>query len=316
MNDAQPETSSPSDPPTVARYFRDGEPDWDIIDFDVLCSRCGYNLRMLTQPRCPECGLTFDWWTVLDRSAWQSDFLFEHHARRRPVRSYFTTLRRALRPIRFWKQVSIHHRIHVKPLLLMFAMAVPWFFGLLKGLEWLGAVSLEPMFDYLSRMTGQGWTFFWFNLTFKLNNIYIYGHFFPSKNDVLIFALMLAVAFGGTFGFLCTLRQTLGRCRVRTVQLLRVVTYGAAAFCLLWPVLIHLMTVASVILDAAMDLPDWWELVSGLVLMASFPVVQGLYVGAGLKHYLRLPRPYILAFTAVFVGDLLGMTSIVVWVWF
>ncbi len=31
------------------------------IDFEVPCPRCEYNLRGLTVPRCPECGLTFEW---------------------------------------------------------------------------------------------------------------------------------------------------------------------------------------------------------------------------------------------------------------
>ncbi len=31
------------------------------LDEDVLCPECNYNLRGLTVPRCPECGLRFDW---------------------------------------------------------------------------------------------------------------------------------------------------------------------------------------------------------------------------------------------------------------
>jgi hypothetical protein len=53
-----------------------------------------------------------------------------------------------------------------------------------------------------------------------------------------------------------------------------------------------------------------------LAFLASFPIGLGLYVGAGLKHYLRLPRPYILAFTAAFVGGLLGVTIGALSVWF
>ena len=37
-------------------YLTDGQPDWSAIDFEVRCGRCDYNLRMLPEPRCPECG--------------------------------------------------------------------------------------------------------------------------------------------------------------------------------------------------------------------------------------------------------------------
>lgn len=35
----------------------------------VLCPRCRYDLRAITQPRCPECGLAFTW------QAWQSGLI-------------------------------------------------------------------------------------------------------------------------------------------------------------------------------------------------------------------------------------------------
>jgi hypothetical protein len=38
-----------------------GAPCWDRIQFDVRCPTCAYNLRGLLDPRCPECGKSFDW---------------------------------------------------------------------------------------------------------------------------------------------------------------------------------------------------------------------------------------------------------------
>lgn len=32
-------------------------PDWSTLDFEVTCPRCANNLKMLAQPRCPECEL-------------------------------------------------------------------------------------------------------------------------------------------------------------------------------------------------------------------------------------------------------------------
>ncbi|MBN2447782.1 MAG: hypothetical protein JXO22_13710, partial [Phycisphaerae bacterium] len=44
-------TAPPPDMPNV--------PEVPPLDRDVYCPRCDYNLRGLTKPRCPECGLVF-----------------------------------------------------------------------------------------------------------------------------------------------------------------------------------------------------------------------------------------------------------------
>lgn len=82
-------------PPAESAFLRDGAPDWDAIDFDVTCVRCGYNLKLLGQPRCPECGLEFEWAQVVTYHQQSSDFLFEHQWRRLPIRSLLLTLTRA-----------------------------------------------------------------------------------------------------------------------------------------------------------------------------------------------------------------------------
>lgn len=40
-------------------------PDWSRVPFEVPCPRCGVNLHGRTVPRCPHCGLKFDWAAVL-----------------------------------------------------------------------------------------------------------------------------------------------------------------------------------------------------------------------------------------------------------
>lgn len=63
-SDAQPapsgsaaqRTQKPTAPPTVPRETRDAEMLLEFVcERDVPCPRCGYNLRNLTQPVCPEC---------------------------------------------------------------------------------------------------------------------------------------------------------------------------------------------------------------------------------------------------------------------
>lgn len=41
-------------------------PQWESISHDVKCPACGYNLRGLNDPPCPECGHRFEWAAVLD----------------------------------------------------------------------------------------------------------------------------------------------------------------------------------------------------------------------------------------------------------
>lgn len=65
------------------------------------CPLCDYDLRGLTEPRCPECGYTFEWRQMLDPALRRHEFLFEHHPRR-SLWSFRRTLVGGLRPRRFW----------------------------------------------------------------------------------------------------------------------------------------------------------------------------------------------------------------------
>ncbi|UCD27983.1 MAG: hypothetical protein JSV03_12895, partial [Planctomycetota bacterium] len=210
--------------PNVNELMIDSLPNWEAIDFEVMCSRCGYNLRLLPEPRCPECGLKFDWRVVLDESAWRSDFLFEHHWRARAIRSWLKTLGRSFRPFKFWKNISIHDRVHPGPLWFLLLTSVYWFVVALHGLAGLGWFVLEVVDQLLT--TTSGWTG-----TTYLDAL---AHHFKDMATISFtsfsgyFKLLVICYFGPlavSLGLLCSLRQTLGRCRIRTVQILRVVAY-------------------------------------------------------------------------------------------
>src|SRR5687768_8144850 len=74
-------------------------------DHDVACPLCGYNLRGLADPRCPECGYAFTWEDLLDPARQKHPYLFEHHPRRNIV-SFVRTLIGGLRPRRFWRTLN------------------------------------------------------------------------------------------------------------------------------------------------------------------------------------------------------------------
>lgn len=84
---------------------RTDPPDWDAISHEVLCPLCEYNLRGLSEGRCPECGYRFEWSVITDPAARPHPFAFENHPERN-VRSFFRTLLGTITPTRFWKSLS------------------------------------------------------------------------------------------------------------------------------------------------------------------------------------------------------------------
>jgi hypothetical protein len=77
----------------------------DLVARDVQCPMCGYNLRGLIEPRCPECGFTFLWVELMDPARWVHAYVFEHHPHRN-VWSFFKTLIGGLWPGRFWDSLT------------------------------------------------------------------------------------------------------------------------------------------------------------------------------------------------------------------
>jgi len=82
----------------------------------VHCPLCEYDLRGLTEPRCPECGFRFDWADLTDPARRRHPYLFEHHPERN-VRSFVRTLLGGLRPAKFWR--SIHPAQRSRPVRLI-----------------------------------------------------------------------------------------------------------------------------------------------------------------------------------------------------
>ena len=295
----------------VDLMLRDGEPVWDLIDFELACPRCGYNLRMLTRPRCPECGLDFDWRAVLDRAAWTSDFLFEHHWRNRPIRSWFTTVWRSFRPFKFWRSVSIHERVEVPPLLFMLVGSILVFMAVLQGTAWLLSLLfslLEPANPFGSGAYSYAGPGTYGRLSGYLEALARwplddFEYYWPLPCGVLL-TLVAALA------LLSSLRQTLGRCRVRTKQLLRVTAYistpvavAAASFFLLCVVLGELLQP---------DNASTAAIVLVVTTLAAPILTLGVFLASGLRCYLRLPRALLLGFTAAGVAVLFTLTASVV----
>lgn len=93
-----------------------GPPDWAQVDAEVHCPLCEYNLRGLTEPRCPECGYQFSWSEVLDPSRRLHPYVFEHHPEAN-VSSFLKTTLAGFRPFRFWMSLHPAQPSHLRRLL-------------------------------------------------------------------------------------------------------------------------------------------------------------------------------------------------------
>ena len=283
-----------------------GVPRWDEFAFEVRCSRCGYNLMMLTTPRCPECGLEFDWPAVLNRARHQSPFLFEHNWRRRAVLSLLSTIWRSLWPRRFWGSVSIHARVHVGALLFVSVVGVSLALVLFHGLAWLLATALGPLqtqylpFSFVYQLRQSSW---YDRLIWFLEEIA-----YPSRSieELVVMPLWVLCLVIGTFLMLASLRQTLGACRIRAAQLFRVWVYSATAYLVLSTLLFF--TVFCVF----QRFPSFYLSTAEFIKLALISVVimaiLPWYLGIGLRDYLQMPRPFLHSFVCWGIGLLLAAT--------
>jgi hypothetical protein len=288
----------------VSDLLETGSPRWEAIDFEVNCARCGYNLRMLTVPRCPECGLEFEWTAVLRAHAWRSTFLFEHHWRTKFFRSWFTTVWRSLRPWSFWRQVSIHEHVSPGPLWFMMACSILVFLVALHGIALLGAKLIEVV-------SSRFWTGNAAPAWLQYAQVFLMDVASTPIDEPLRYYLLLpagvAVVELAVLGFLCMLQGTLSRARVRPVQILRVLSYSATPF-LLMLVLVFFGYCAVITWmswgggSGRSEVPSILFMLLVVVLVAMVFSLPGLYIGAGLRQYLRLPRALLIGFTAVFVA--------------
>src|SRR5262245_21448179 len=71
---------------------------------ELRCPLCEYDLRALTEARCPECGYCFTWEALRDPTRRLQPDLCGQHAERN-VGSFFRTLVGGLGPGRFWGQL-------------------------------------------------------------------------------------------------------------------------------------------------------------------------------------------------------------------
>jgi hypothetical protein len=92
-------------------------PDWDHCPDEILCPLCEYNLRGLTDPRCPECGYKFQWPDLLDPARREHPYLFELRPKEN-FTSFWKTAFHGLKPGKFWKVLRADQRSNPRRLMI------------------------------------------------------------------------------------------------------------------------------------------------------------------------------------------------------
>ena len=195
--------------------------DWaDAVPLEQLtCPQCDYHLCGLTETRCPECGRTFTWPEVLGTYHRQKRPLFEYHWRPHPVRSFCRTWLGVLRPGRFWRNLSIHDTVHVKPLLAMLPVVflVHWAASVAWCTLWVWA------YGHIYWVVSQGMTFDWGTAFRGIGRCVPYAFTSEEVGMTVLFAVLWSMT---SLGALLLFQQSMRRCKVRTAHVLRVWVYG------------------------------------------------------------------------------------------
>jgi ribosomal protein L37E len=251
--------------------------DWaEAVPIEQLtCRHCGYHLYGLRDTRCPECGQSFTWQEALTAYHRRRIPLFEWQWRKRPVRSLMGTWLRALLPGRLWRTLDLHDPPQVGALWVMvaistFASAIVW--PILFALNvWI-----------------RRWIWGWWGPTPRVGEL-----FSMILEDMA--SLRVYEPFGQgalwcltSFASLMIFRQSMKQCKVRVVHVFRVWTYAVV---LVLPVaLTSLLSVLSAL---------WWfDLTERQYLLVFCVVFVALcsfgvwLLCEGYKRYLRMPHSF------------------------
>jgi hypothetical protein len=247
-------------------------PDWDTLACELRCPRCGYNLRRLPQPRCPECELQFGWEELIATAERRRrGVLFDECWPEQRVRSFFATFVRALWPMRLWRQTRLE-TCPQRSALGALALSVTVFY--------VGAWLLADVVWY-------AFTAAWFWATGRLawgpgplNLLQLLN--WRIQDTVFLILMGLAVWLGTL-----ALWRTTRRARVRTIQVARVVLLAWAGM-IAWRLVIRWgFTLGSMVTwftrgSAIID-PWSWTLASFLPL-----AVFAISLAGGFRDYLHL----------------------------
>ena len=245
----------------------------------ILCPRCGYDLRGITQTwnekgacpltgKCSECGLDFDWQKAFRES--EHPWLFEYHWRRKPIKSLYRTVVASCNPFRFWKETDLYNEIKLAPLIILvvFPIIVIFVSRFITNFWYIWS-------GWTSNATPV-WNRFWW-LPSKQSSELSLSHMFEvarysaryslADGPFLIMVQLPTIAavlyWPLVFVFTPT---TLMQSRVRPSHILRIALYSVVApiyFFAIWSIPSMLIAPFDSGPFSLFPEPDWWQRVNG-----------------------------------------------------
>ena len=275
-------------------------------DLELCCPLCEYNLRGLSEPRCPECGFAFTWAELIRGRREAHRYLFEHHPKRN-IWSFWKTYWRDCFPQSFWRTLNPSQAVKAKRLLLFaFVAASPLWLLMIYPFAYHLWVEVSQPIPVAPVLLPRSATWYqkslyahavppppptfadhlsaaWDASTDRLEN----ETFFAGPVTVLLWPWL-------TLGFLMVFSQSMRRAKVRRVHVLRVVIYSADLSAIMF---------GLILLSKLVDYSPSTSLL--LATLCSVLVLPRLY--SAYRLYLRFHMPFATVLTSQICVLLIAM---------
>lgn len=273
--------------------------DWEVaLPLEHLrCGTCGYHLLGLKETRCPECGTDFTWDNVLSAFHRKRKPLFEYQWRKTPVRSLFRAWRSTFKPWRLWRTIELHDPPSIVGLFLLViltALGVTVFIGVLAiAHNYVESRFLVPAMAQGVWWPGPGATMV--PVTF--------GPAFFANPPWEVYLWYVPRMFGmlipwgvGSLGALLLLRQSMSMCRVRNQHVVRIVAHALVA-AMLGAAMLGFLWFAQILMTFILPVSFLRRtilVVEPLVILAAWGWTV-VIVALGYRQYLRMPHAWSVA---------------------
>jgi len=290
----------------------------------VCCPLCDYDLRGLTEPRCPECGYRFEWADLTDPDRKRHPYLFEHHPRRN-VRSFVRTMLGGLRPRRFWTSLKPSQPSRPGRLIVYWLVSAALLPAMYAGQVGFTAVRFakehernrsaqltniqlfysryaatapqeNTIRDIVARGGPQAWVDYYDPPTSSPRYLpYVHQRFFglTFEQDLEATEILLVWPWA-TLAVLMVFRASMRRAKVNSVHVLRAALYSCDAT--LGMGLLALTVIPW--LDHSLDLGRYIGFRDAAVSALLFAAVTTWRLAAAYRHYLQFARPLATAASA------------------
>lgn len=285
--------------PTARLVRVNDAPDWTVFEGEIECPLCGYNLRGLSEARCPECGGVFAWRDLLDPQRRHHAFLYEFHPEA-GLRSFLRTLMAGVNTLRFWRSVHpvlpIHVRRLYRYLFVVFAfMFASFVFGQFAIVSWQAGRTWWWRGTQFSGNAYLPWTW-------TVNDLWIVLGYNSHLANVLVW-------FAATFGAMLVFQGSMRRRRIRWTHVFRCLVYSSDVFVWLTVVLLLLDAFeAAGFTDACVAVQYYACLVAALLASARLAVAY--------RVYLQFPNPIMTVVATQVIALLVIFNLYIIRVWF